>query len=74
MGTFSVRFPGLTCEVANIAQNLLEESSQSSLDQALLTLSYLRVYNETLTYHEGDHPYVEVATFADDVKYHGHAW
>ena len=37
-------------------------------------LTYLKAYNATLTVNEGDHPYVEVATFADDIKYHGGAW
>lgn len=59
---------------ANIAQNVLEETAPDSLTQANLMLSYLHDFNETLCYHEGNHTFVEVATFADDVKYHGHAW
>ena len=31
-------------------------------------------YNSTLTIGEADHPFVESATFADDIKYHGGAW
>jgi len=37
-------------------------------------LSYLEEEDPELTYREVDHPFVECATFADDVKYHGHAW
>ena len=37
-------------------------------------LTYLADYNATLTVGEGDYPYVESATFADDIKYHGGAW
>jgi len=37
-------------------------------------LSYLGAYNSTFTQYEGDHPFVECATFADDWKYHGEAW
>lgn len=37
-------------------------------------LKYLEVYNATLTYREGNEPFVECATFADDIKYHGGAW
>jgi len=34
----------------------------------------LTAYNSSLTPGENDHPYVECATFADDIKYHGGAW
>ena len=37
-------------------------------------LSHLTAYNATLTAGEGNYPYVECATFADDIKYHGGAW
>lgn len=37
-------------------------------------LTYLQEYNATITVHEDEHPFVECATFADDYKYHGHAW
>lgn len=37
-------------------------------------LSYLEDYDPELTYREVDHPFVECATFADDIKYHGGAW
>jgi hypothetical protein len=60
--------------VANIAQDLLEKNSPSSLNSALNMLTYLAAYNATLTVGEGSYPYVESATFADDIKYHGGAW
>jgi hypothetical protein len=44
------------------------------LNQAIELLATLHAYNATLTDHEGDHPFVEVATFADDIKYNGGAW
>ena len=31
-------------------------------------------YDPDLTTHEGDHVFVETATFADDNKYHGEGW
>ena len=60
--------------MANIAQNLLLENSPDSLNTALDLLKTLEEYNATLTSHELDHPFVEAATFADDIKYHGGAW
>jgi hypothetical protein len=60
--------------VANIAQDLLQQNSPSALSEALTTLSYLTTYNASLTTGEGNYPFVECATFADDIKYHGGAW
>ena len=60
--------------VANIAQDILQQNSETSLSKALEMLTYLAGYNATLTVGEVDHPYVESATFADDIKYHGGAW
>ena len=37
-------------------------------------LAVLHAENATLTYEDGNHPFVECATFADDIKYHGGAW
>jgi hypothetical protein len=37
-------------------------------------LQYLRVSDPELTSHEDAHSFVECATFADDIKYHGGAW
>lgn len=60
--------------VANIAQDLLIENSPSSFNSALTMLEYLKNYDASLTAGEADHPFVECATFADDIKYHGGAW
>ena len=60
--------------VANIAQNLLEDYDQSALDGANAMLQYLRDSDADLTSHEDMHNFVECATFADDIKYHGGAW
>lgn len=60
--------------VANIAQNILEDKAPDSLKAAGKLLTYLPKYNETFTTHEGDHAFVETATFADDMKYHGEMW
>ena len=37
-------------------------------------LAILHASDPDLTYREVDHPFVEAATFADDIKYHGGAW
>jgi len=44
------------------------------LEQALEVLQSLRDSDPELTYREVNEPFVECATFADDIKYHGHAW
>lgn len=62
------------CLVANIAENRLLENSPDSYQQAVDLLKTLEAYNATLTYREVNHPFVECATFADDIKYHGGAW
>ena len=59
--------------VSNIAQNLLEDKAPDALAKANAMLQPL--YNSTIdTTHEGDHAFVECATFADDNKYHGEMW
>ena len=60
--------------VANIAQNLLEDRAPDALKKANKMLTYLANYNSTFVVHEGDHAFVETATFADDMKYHGEMW
>jgi hypothetical protein len=52
----------------------LLENSPTSLEQAEAELKFLEVYDPTLTEGEANHPFVEAATFADDIKYHGGAW
>jgi len=53
---------------------MLQTSAPSSLDQALQMLSYLTAYDPYLTAKELDHPFVECATFADDIKYGSGSW
>ena len=37
-------------------------------------LQFLRTADPILTSHEDKYPFVECATFADDIKYHGGGW
>ena len=60
--------------VANIAQDLLEKNAPEALQAANDLFPYLTAYDPYLTSHEGDHVFVETATFADDNKYHGEGW
>jgi hypothetical protein len=60
--------------VANVAQNLLLQNDSSAWDAAINMLQSLRDYDPVLTSHENLHPFVECATFADDIKYNGGAW
>jgi hypothetical protein len=60
--------------VANVAQNLLQKHDTKALNGALKMLQALRTADPTLTSHEDQHPFVECATFADDIKYNGGGW
>lgn len=60
--------------VANVALNVLEDKAPASLKAANKMLTHLAAYNDTFTTHEKDHAFVETATFADDMKYHGEMW
>lgn len=60
--------------VANIAQNLLLAHDQTTFDAANELLKLLRDADPYLTSHENLHSFVESATFADDIKYHGGEW
>ena len=60
--------------VASIAENVLSDKAPNSVKAAHKLLTYLPKYNATWTAHEGEHPFVETATFADDMKYHGEMW
>jgi hypothetical protein len=61
--------------VSGIAERVLDEKAPSALTAANKLLTYYADYDtEGKTEHEGDHAFVETATFADDVKYHGEAW
>lgn len=60
--------------MANVAQNLLEKHDTKALNAAITMLQALRTADPTLTSHEDQHPFVECATFADDIKYNGGGW
>lgn len=60
--------------MANVAQNLLLQNDVEAWNAANTMLQYLRDYDPVLTSHENNHPFVECATFADDIKYNGGAW
>jgi len=54
---------------------MLEDKASSSLKAANKLLTYYADFDkEGKTASEGDHAFVETATFADDVKYHGEMW
>ena len=53
---------------------MLEKNAPEALAAANELFPYLADYDPTLTENEGDHVFVETATFADDNKYHGEAW
>lgn len=59
--------------VANRAQYLLEQESPDALNAALAVLAPLaQDYPQLL--EEGDHPFTECATFADNIKGDGYSW
>lgn len=61
--------------VSGIAERVLDEKAPSAITAANKLLTYYADYDtEGKTEHEGEHAFVETATFADDVKYHGEAW
>lgn len=59
--------------IARQAQSLLEASNPDVLSAALVDLAYLQKYYPTLV-TEGDHPFTECATFADDCKGKGYSF
>ena len=50
------------------------EKAPNSLAAANQMLTYFAEFDPTEVTHELDHAFVECATFADDVKYHGEGW
>jgi hypothetical protein len=54
--------------VARVAYELLD---QQTIDQVEDILSVLKKSDPSWTHLEGDHPFVECVTFADDIKYKG---
>jgi hypothetical protein len=60
--------------VSRRAQAILEDEAPEVLSQALDVLAPLKKYYSSLTTDEGDHPFTECATFADDIKGQGYSW
>lgn len=61
--------------VSGIAEKVLEEKAPGALADAKKMLKIFADFDKKEeTIHEGDHPFVETATFADDTKYHGEMW
>ena len=61
--------------MSGIAERLLKEKAPSALEQAEKMMTYFADYDTAdECSHEGDHAFVETATFADDTKYHGEMW
>jgi hypothetical protein len=60
--------------VARIANNLLEKQSPSTLSNVESLLKVLELSDPTYTKDEGNHPFVECTTFADDIKNKGGAY
>jgi hypothetical protein len=54
--------------VARVAQEILDQDTVSTVEEIL---SILRKSDPDWTKKEGDHPFVECVTFADDIKYKG---
>ena len=71
----SCNLSNLPLLVANIAKNVMQERYSASHDKVEEMLMYLWDAEGTdLMPYEDTHHFVEAATFADDIKYHGHAW
>ena len=58
--------------VARIAENILESEAPNSLAAANTELAILA--GNSLMSDEGDHPFTECATFADDIKGEGYSF
>ena len=52
----------------------MEQDYPDSYAKAEKMLMYLWDSDPDLIPYESTHHFVESATFADDIKYHGHAW
>ena len=52
----------------------MQERYPASHDKVEEMLMYLWDSDPSLMPYEDTHHFVEAATFADDIKYHGHAW
>ncbi len=52
----------------------MEDSESPAFQQALDVLAYLESSYASLTKDEGDHPFTECATFADNIKGQGYSF
>jgi hypothetical protein len=52
----------------------MQQDYPESYEKAEKMLMYLWDSDPDLIPYEDTHHFVESATFADDIKYHGHAW
>jgi hypothetical protein len=60
--------------VSRQAEAILADEDQTSLDAALDMMVPLQKYYSSITDNEGDHPFTECATFADDIKGQGYSF
>lgn len=60
--------------VARIAYDILDEKSPETIEKVENVLKILQESDPSWTQKEGDHPMVECATFADDIKGKGGAY
>jgi len=60
--------------IARIAYDILEETDPDTLENINKVLAILKKDDSYIVQGEGDHPMVECATFADDIKWHGGRW
>jgi hypothetical protein len=59
---------------ARRAYDILETNNPDVLNAANAMLSVLNRHEPSLTSSEGDYPFVECATFADEIKGKGYTW
>ena len=57
-----------------MAYDLLKTSNPGALDKANTMLQAFAQANPDLTSSEGSYPFVECATFADEIKSKGYDW
>ena len=62
------------CSVARRAQAILEDEAPEVLAACLDALVPLQEYYSSLTTSEGNHPFTECASFADEIKGKGYSW
>ena len=60
--------------VSRQAEAILESEAPEALNSALTILSHLKESHPEITYEEGQHPFTECATFADDIKGEGYSF